>query len=366
MGAADRSVTAVEMNHQNEDTILRCAAFPSTVVAGRGLLPRISSFTGREEYPFIVADEITGPLFGDFSVEWKGFFTLPKGEEGKSLLQVAAIYSALAECGIDRSGTILALGGGVVGDTSGFAAATWMRGIRLIQCPTTLLAQVDSAMGGKTGVNLPEGKNLVGAFHPAEWIFSDVGCLRSQKDEDFRQGLAEAVKYGVGEDWNFFSWLEEHTGPILRRDCAILQHLVEECARMKLAVAAEDERENSGTRARLNLGHTVGHALEAASEYHRWKHGDGVAAGIMVAARLARRLGEFDGASLARLERLLQAFDLPTGPDRPWEDIAPFLARDKKFSDGAPRLVIPRKDVPCVLRDDIPLSLLQDAYEEMI
>ncbi|MDD3390278.1 MAG: 3-dehydroquinate synthase [Synergistaceae bacterium] len=366
MYAPSGQMTAAKPPVGENEIVLRTGEFPTTVVVGKGLLFRISDFTGKTEAPFVVADEITGPLFADFLEQRKGLFTLPRGEEGKSLPRVSAIYSALAKSQVDRSGIILALGGGVVGDAAGFAAATWMRGIRLLQCPTTLLAQVDSAIGGKTGVNLPEGKNLVGAFHPAEWVFSDVECLRSQEEEDFRQGLAEAVKYGIGENWNFLSWLEENAGPILRRECCVLLRLVSECSRMKLAVVSEDEREQSGSRARLNLGHTVGHALEAVSGYKRWKHGDAVAAGMMVAARLAARLGELGEEECLRIGRILSRFSLPTGPDRPWEDILPFLARDKKFTGGVPSLVIPRKNTSCTLRSDIPLPLLREAYEESL
>jgi 3-dehydroquinate synthetase len=359
-----RQVTVRRETAEHGDIRLRCGSFPTAVVVGRGLLPRLNSLTGRDECPFAVADDITGPLFGEYPGKRKGMHLLPRGEKGKSLSSIGGIYTSLAGCGMERTDTILALGGGVVGDAAGFAAATWMRGIRLLQCPTTLLAQVDSAIGGKTGANLPEGKNLVGAFHPAEWVLSDVECLRSQKEEDFRQGLAEAVKYGAGEDWNFLSWLEEDAGPILRRDCGVLLRLVSECSGMKLAVVSEDEREQTGARARLNLGHTVGHALEAASGFGRWKHGDAVAAGMMVAARLALRLGELRESTVRRIGRLLRSFGLPLAPDLPWDETAPYLAMDKKFSGGSPRLVIPGEEKPCRLRDDIPLSLLREAYEE--
>jgi 3-dehydroquinate synthetase len=171
------------------------------------------------------------------------------------------------------------------------------------------------------------------------------------------------VKYGIGEDWSFFRWLEKNVRPVLRRSLPVMQTLVAGCARMKLAVVAEDERERGGIRARLNLGHTIGHALEAASGY-RWRHGDGVAAGMMVAGRLALQLGDLSEDDLSRLERLLTALRIPFRPDLPWNEIAPFLALDKKFSGGAPRLVIPRTGGPCRLRDDISLEQLRGAYEE--
>ncbi len=363
MAHADRQMTLPSAEDAPESLLIRRGEYPTNVVVGEGLLSRVARFTGVEERPFVVADEITGPLFGEFLEGKRALFTLPRGEEGKSMENLSKIYAALAAAGVDRSGTLLALGGGVVGDTAGFAAATWMRGVRLIHCPTTLLAQVDSAIGGKTGVNLQEGKNLVGAFHPAEWVFSDVECLRSQSDDDFRQGAAEAVKYGAGEEWAFFGWLEENARAVLRRSLPVLRTLVAECSRMKLDVVAEDEHEHTGARARLNLGHTVGHALEAASGY-RWRHGDGVGAGMMVVGRLALRLGELREEEFERLGRLLDVFRIPRRPDMPWDEIAPFLARDKKFSGGAPRLVVPRSGGRCRLRSDIPLAALREAYEE--
>ncbi|MFA7621778.1 MAG: 3-dehydroquinate synthase [Aminobacteriaceae bacterium] len=332
----------------------------TTVVVGEGLLSGLPRITGLDEPPFVVADEITGPLFADFIGERCGLLNLPRGEGTKSLDSLSKIYASLATAGIDRSGTIVALGGGVVGDTAGFAASTWMRGVTLIQCPTTLLAQIDSAIGGKTAVNLPEGKNLVGSFHPARWVVSDVECLRSQADDDFRQGLAEAVKYGMGEDWSFFRWLEENARPVLRRALPALKTLVAECSRMKLAVVDEDERETTGVRARLNLGHTVGHALEAASGY-RWRHGDAVAAGMMVAARLSIRMGTLREEELSRLDRLLTVFRIPHRPDMEWDELVPFLARDKKFHSGDPRMVLPRSGEQCTL-SSVPMDDIREAY----
>ena len=347
-----------------QDVQIKKEGFPTTVVVGRGVLSRVFGYLSPGDSCAVIADEMTASLFGGSLGAAGRPFLLPRGEEGKNLSSVARIYSFLGEHSVDRSGTLLALGGGAVGDAAGFAAATWLRGIRLVQCPTTLLAQVDSSMGGKTGVNLPEGKNLVGAFHPAEWVFADIDCLASQKDEDFRQGLAEVVKYGAGEDWNFFSWLEENALGILRRSPPLLEEVVGRCARMKLAVAARDERERRGVRARLNLGHTVGHALEAAGGYETWKHGDGVAAGMMVVFRLACRLGELDEGHITRLERLLKSFGLPTRPELPWNEIAPFLLRDKKSLRGSLGVVLPRRGTSCELRTDIPLSLLREAYEK--
>lgn len=362
MADARGQVTTTIAPEADGRVILRQGTFPTSVAVGEGLLPRLALITGLDSPPFIVADEITGPLFADFLGRRRGLFNLPRGEGAKSLDSLSAIYTSLAAAGVDRSGPVVALGGGVVGDTAGLAAATWMRGVPLIQCPTTLLAQVDSAIGGKTAVNLPEGKNLVGAFHPAQWVLSDVECLRSQSDEDFRQGLAEAVKYGLGEEWSFFDWLEENARSALRRSLPVLGTLVAECSRMKLAVCAEDERETGGVRARLNLGHTVGHALEAASGY-RWRHGDAVAAGMMVASRLSLRRGLLREEDFSRLDRLLTTLRIPHRVDMAWEEIAPFVARDKKFRSGAPLMVLPRSDERCALLS-VSLDELREACAE--
>lgn len=337
-----------------------------TVIVGRGVLDRVSDFLGQEMSPFVVGDVLTGPLFADRLGERRGLALLPRGEAAKSLEEVNGLYRAFSGAGVDRSGTVLALGGGTVGDTAGFAAATWMRGVGLIQCPTTLLAQVDSAIGGKVGVNLPEGKNLVGAFYQPRLVLADVNCLVSLSWKDYRQGLGEVVKYGLGEDPDFLGWLEEHVARLRERDPEVLAETVARCARLKLDVVAEDEKERTGARARLNLGHTVGHALEAASEYRTWQHGDGVAVGMVVATCLACKTGDCDGRTLERLMGLLAGLGLPRVPDRPWEEILPHLVKDKKFEGGRVRLVLPRTGERSLLRSDVSLHRLREAYEEVI
>jgi len=335
------------------------------VVVGEGILGHLPEYLGKAAPPFVVADALTGPLFAPRLGETRGLHLLPRGEEAKTQEQVDWLYRSLSAAGVDRSGTVAALGGGTVGDTAGFAAATWMRGVDLVQCPTTLLAQVDSAMGGKTGINLPEGKNLVGAFHQPVLVLSDVSCLSSLSWKDYRQGLAEMVKYGLGEDPAFFAWLEAHARELAERKARPLVEAIGRCAELKLSVVAQDEREKTGARARLNLGHTVAHALEAAGKYEEWQHGDAVAAGLVVAAHLAYRMGTCGEKLLLRLDALLEELGLPRRPDRPWEQLERYLARDKKFREGNPRLVIPVEGGPCALRDDVPLDRLRDSYEEV-
>jgi 3-dehydroquinate synthetase len=311
-----------------------------------------------------VSDELTGPLYASRIGRRRGLALLPRGEAAKALDRVRDLYEAFAEAGLDRGSRVVALGGGTVGDSAGFAAATWMRGIDLIQCPTTLLAMVDSSLGGKVGVDLPQGKNLVGAFHLPVASVMDVDCLGTLPEEEFRQGLAEAVKYGFGEDPDFLRRFADRRASILGRDPTVLIDLVRDCARMKLRVVAEDERETGGARARLNLGHTVAHGLEAASGYGGWKHGDAVAVGLAAALILGAHLGTCGDGYVREGIDLIRSLGLPARPDRSWEEILPFLLRDKKFRDGRPRLVIPREGTRCELRE-VPLEELRRAYEEL-
>lgn len=336
------------------------------VIVGRGILHRLPELLEREAAPFVVADAITAHLFGGRIGRKKGLAILPRGETAKSLEQVSGLYQAFSEAGVDRSDTVIALGGGVVGDTAGFAAAAWMRGVGLVQCPTTLLSQVDSAIGGKVGVNLPQGKNLVGAFYQPGIILSDTNCLSSLSWQDYRQGLSEVVKYGLGEDPDLFEWLNKNALPLRERDPDVLSETVSWCSRLKLEVVAEDEKERTGIRARLNLGHTIGHALEAASGYRKWQHGDGVAIGMLTAAHLACKTGDCDAETLDRLRMLLCRLGLPTVPDRPWEEILPHLERDKKFEGGKTRIILPRARAKSCVRNDISLDELRAAYEEVI
>lgn len=337
------------------------------VYIGSGILASMEDLlSGSDRLPVVVADEITGPLYADKVLSGKKLSLLPRGEEAKTLTQLQNIFNQLQEAGEDRSGCILALGGGTVGDVAGFAAASWMRGINFIQCPTTLLAQVDSALGGKTGINLPGGKNMVGAFHQPMAVFSDVDCLVSLSGVEFRQGLAEVTKYGLGHDRDLFSWLNLHAGPILSRRKDALVRMVEWCTRIKLEIVEKDEKEKKGERARLNLGHTIGHALEAASGYRNWKHGDSVAVGMMVAALISVGRGNMSILEFEELHGLLKTFGLPVRSDIPWEEILPYIKRDKKFISRQPRLVIPQGIGNSLLVDNAGLEDLENAYREVM
>ncbi len=289
----------------------------------------------------IVSNETVAPLYlerlrarlGDrklLTVE------LPDGEAHKTLGSVGRILDALAAGGAARDTSVIALGGGVVGDVAGFAAACYMRGLPFVQVPTTLLAQVDSSVGGKTGVNHERGKNLIGAFHQPRLVVVDTDTLDTLPDRELRAGLAEVIKHGAIADEAFFAWLEEHMPRLLARDPQALAHAIRRCCEIKAAVVAEDEREQ-GRRAILNFGHTFGHAIERTAGYGEWLHGEAVAAGMVMAAELSA----IAAAERTRLARLIEAAGLPVAP--PGVGAARLreaMSMDKKVAAGSLRFVL--------------------------
>ncbi len=271
-------------------------------------------------------------------------FRIAAGESSKNLDSYAGIMQALAGMNAGRDALIVALGGGVVGDLAGFAAATWMRGIGFVQVPTTLLAMVDSSVGGKTGINLAQGKNLVGAFHQPVAVLADTDTLRTLPDRELRAGLAEVVKYGAIGDAGFFAWLETHVEALLARDPAALTPAIATSVRHKAAIVARDERE-SGERALLNFGHTFAHTLESATRYRTWLHGEAVAIGMVQAARLSTHLGMAPAADAERLAALLRRFGLPVAASANDHATAPaallaLMRLDKKATAAGLRFVL--------------------------
>ena len=266
---------------------------------------------------------------------------LEDGEQYKTFDNVARVLDALARLGASRDATLIALGGGVIGDLGGFAASCWMRGIDFIQMPTTLLAMVDSSVGGKTGVNLPAGKNLVGAFHQPRAVFIDTSTLASLPDREFIAGLAEVIKYGAIGDASFFAWLETHADRLLARDLDALNEAIATSCRHKAGVVARDERE-LGERALLNFGHTFGHAIEVEAGYGEILHGEAVAIGMLLAARLSSALGLADVDDADRLQRLLERFGLPTQipSGHSSSRLLERMRLDKKSVSGAMRLIL--------------------------
>jgi 3-dehydroquinate synthase len=265
---------------------------------------------------------------------------VPDGEAHKNLATLNDVLTRLIECHAERRSLVVALGGGVIGDLAGFAAAIYQRGMPYAQVPTTLLAQVDSSVGGKTAVNHPLGKNMIGAFWQPSAVLVDTNVLSTLPDREFRSGLAEVVKYGAIEDPAFFAWLEAHADALQARDAAALAEAIDASCRIKAGVVARDERE-TGERAHLNFGHTFGHAIEAGAGYGEWLHGEAIAAGMVLAARLSVAADTLPAADAARLEALLARLALPVKPPRmPFERWMTLMRRDKKVADAAIRFVL--------------------------
>lgn len=291
---------------------------------------------------------------------------VPAGEGSKSLAEAGRLWDQFAAWEVDRKTHVVGVGGGVTGDLAGFVAATFARGLPVWHVPTTLVAQVDSAIGGKTGINLPGGKNLVGVFWQPAGVISDIETLATLPDREYVSGLAEVAKYGMILDPKFFAWLEENAGFLIARDSASMAYAVARSAALKAEVVERDERETSGLRAALNYGHTFAHAYETEAGYGTLLHGEAVAIGMAMAARLAARLGRIPPEIVARQDRLLAALQLPTRPDatlRRAESLITVMRRDKKSLGGRLRFVLPARVGHVELVDDVPPELVADILE---
>lgn len=297
----------------------------------------------------LVTNDVVGPLYASAVRETlteQGRqvvqVTLPDGEQHKDWQHLNTIFDALMESRIERGETLVALGGGVIGDMAGFAAACYQRGMRFVQIPTTLLAQVDSSVGGKTAINHPLGKNMIGAFYQPAAVLIDLDLLSSLPAREFSAGLAEVIKYGCILDTSFFAWLESHMDALMARDTAVLEQAVLRSCELKAQVVASDERE-SGLRAILNFGHTFGHAIEAGLGYGQWLHGEAVGCGMVMAAMLSRELGGLDQAAVDRITGLVARAGLPTTPPA-WtpQEYLDWIAHDKKSKAGRVRYIVLR------------------------
>lgn len=288
---------------------------------------------------------------------------LPDGESHKTLDVWASIFDTLLEERHNRTTTLIALGGGVVGDMTGFAAACYQRGVDFIQIPTTLLAMVDSSVGGKTGVNHPLGKNMVGAFYQPQSVIADISLLASLPPRELSAGIAEIIKYGLIADYDFFVWLENNMEALMQGDVAALSYAVKRSCENKANVVAQDEREG-GVRAILNLGHTFGHAIETAQGYGNWLHGEAVGAGMAMAADLSWRRGAISAADLERIIALLQRAKLPTKApaDMTPAQFTALMGVDKKVLDGRLRLVLLASMGHAIVTSDIDVALLQETF----
>ncbi|MEQ6340175.1 MAG: 3-dehydroquinate synthase [Gammaproteobacteria bacterium] len=338
---------------------------------GSGLLGRaelLKPFIAGKQV-MVVTNETVAPLYLDKTLAALSGYQcesviLPDGEQYKTLEVLNRIFDALLRKHLDRRVTLVALGGGVIGDMTGFAAACYQRGVDFIQIPTTLLSQVDSSVGGKTGVNHPLGKNMIGAFHQPRCVIADTDTLNTLPDRELSAGLAEVIKYGLIRDPAFFDWLELNMDKLLARDTQALVYAIERSCANKAEVVALDEREG-GVRATLNLGHTFGHAIETGMGYGAWLHGEAIGAGMCMAARMSARLGWLSEADVTRIETLIRRARLPLQSPAGL-DTARFIELmgvDKKVQDGKIRLVLLKAIGEAVVTDDFPPGLLREVIE---
>ncbi|AKA38881.1 3-dehydroquinate synthase [Yersinia ruckeri] len=325
-------------------------SYPITIAAGLFNDPASFKPLKAGDQVMLVTNQTLAPLYLDSIqsvLEQSGIqvdqVIVPDGEQYKSLSVLEQVFSALLEKPHGRDTTLIALGGGVVGDLTGFAAACYQRGVRFIQVPTTLLSQVDSSVGGKTAVNHPLGKNMIGAFYQPASVIVDLNCLKTLPSRELASGLAEVIKYGIILDSDFFVWLENNIDALLALDMEALGYCIRRCCELKAAVVAADEREENGLRALLNLGHTYGHAIEAEMGYGVWLHGEAVAVGMVMAAETAHIIGQFSAGDIERIKKLLLRAGLPVnGPAQMTpESYLPHMMRDKKVLAGELRLVLP-------------------------
>lgn len=308
----------------------------------------------------VVTNETIAPLYLDSVMQAlgntpKASVVLPDGEENKTLDVMNQIFDQLLKEGFDRGCTIIALGGGVVGDMAGFSAASYQRGVNFIQIPTTLLAQVDSSVGGKTGVNHALGKNMIGAFHQPAAVLADTNTIKTLPQRELLAGLAEVIKYGFIVDAEFFNWLETNIDALLAKDADAITHAIKRSCEIKADVVAADEREH-GQRALLNFGHTFGHAIEAGLGYGQWLHGEAISAGMAMALDMSVRCNLLDSASAERGRALLAKAGLPVLPPPNVNEtmFMHFMGRDKKVTDGQLRLI---------LLEDIGQAVISDNFD---
>ena len=336
------------------------------ILIGGGLLSRANEILAHLRIPRIalVSNTTVAPLYLEVlaaGLEKVGVgvtpIILPDGEVHKTWESLNLIYDALLAARCDRSTTLVALGGGVIGDLAGFAAATYQRGVPFIQIPTTLLSQVDSSVGGKTGINHPRGKNMVGAFWQPKLVLADTDTLRTLPDRELSAGMAEVIKYGLIRDLPFLGWLEANLDGLMARDGELLAYAIERSCANKAEVVAADEFETAkdGGRALLNLGHTFGHAIETGMGYGAWLHGEAVAAGTLMAAELSQRLGWLAPADVERIRALLLRAGLPlTAPDLGAARYLELMSHDKKVIAGSLRLILLRALGDAVTTADVP------------
>lgn len=339
---------------------------------GRQLLPQANLILPhlKRKQVAIVSNTTVAPLYMDKltqPLQAAGVnvieIVLPDGEIYKNSDTLNLIYDALLKNRCERSTTLIALGGGVIGDLTGYAAATYLRGVPFIQIPTTLLSQVDSSVGGKTGINHPLGKNMIGAFYQPQLVLADIDTLKTLPQRELSAGMAEVIKYGLIRDADFFDWLELNMTKLMNLDSEAIAHAIYRSCQNKAEVVAADERE-TGERALLNLGHTFGHAIENGMGYGVWLHGEAVAAGTMLAAQLSEKLNWLTAAEVQRIEAILKAARLPLAPPKfSVEKYLELMQLDKKVADGKIRLVLQRAIGKAIITGDYDQDKLQQTIK---
>lgn len=347
-------------------------SYPITI--GAGLFEdsaHLSSLTAGQKV-VVITNVTVAPLYADKILSLlqslgcqASLLELPDGEQYKSLDTFNQVMSFLLEGSFARDVVVIALGGGVIGDLVGFSAACYQRGVDFIQIPTTLLSQVDSSVGGKTAVNHPLGKNMIGAFYQPKSVIIDTNCLKTLPEREFAAGIAEVIKYGIIYDAEFFTWLDEHLDALYSLDEQALTYAIARCCEIKAEVVAQDEKE-SGIRALLNLGHTFGHAIEAELGYGNWLHGEAVAAGTVMAARTAQLQGMIDQQQFDKIFSILSRAKLPvhTPESMTFDDFMTHMMRDKKVLSGKLRLVLPSSIGTAEVVADVPPEVIRQAIED--
>lgn len=341
--SSETSIVHVDLGERSYDIKIGAGVLADAgeFVATMGSPTRVAIITDENVEPLYAADLAERIAENDTDVH---LFAVDAGEPSKSSDALVALWEGLLAAELDRKSILIAVGGGVVGDLAGMLAATFARGLRFLQIPTTLLAQVDSSVGGKVGINLSRAKNMVGAFWQPKGVLIDTDTLATLSDREYRAGLGEVVKYGMILDADFFTYLEQNIDPIKGRDSDALLEIITRCCRLKADVVENDEQELTGLRAVLNYGHTFAHAIEAVGGYGKLLHGEAVAIGMMCAARLATSLGRIDNELVARQQNLLTALHLPTAvPDLPHEDLLAAMIHDKKTEQGQLRFILPER-----------------------
>jgi 3-dehydroquinate synthase len=361
------------MNYQTLFVELGQRRYP--IYIGKGLLNNLTVLQPHiaAKQVMIITNKTLQPLFLDLVKSQLqqyqcDFLVLPDGERYKDLATWSTIFDALLQAKHHRNTTLIALGGGVICDITGFAAACYQRGVNFIQIPTTLLAQVDASIGGKTAVNHPLGKNMIGAFHQPQCVLIDTATLATLPHREFYAGLAEIIKSALIRDLGFFQWLESHIVAILRQDEATLTEAIKRTCAIKAQVVAEDEKEQSGIRALLNLGHTFAHAIEQVFNYQGYLHGEAVAIGIILAAETSKRLGWISLDDYLRIEKLMTAAQLPTRlpPEIQYDKILQAMAIDKKWMNQQPKLVLLKSLGHAELIDNVDSELIAAVIKDNI